>query len=264
MRNRSVGNTVRRGYSFLELQVAFVLLGIALAGLTPLVVMQSRQLRMLEARFDPQTTYYLVPSTDAWAGKLGAPATIETADPGTAPAPVTLIDNGDPGYYEIDYGLIDWTTVARPTAFEGTLRRQDGSGIGDAAVWEFANLQPGWYEVLVTYAAAADQATNAPFSVYDGAVCDGTVPINQTQPPSGAVFQGVPWESLGLFSISGDTLKVKVVDYANGYIVADAVRIVPVRNEVQVLSLERPLLGEDWEDVSEDVTVSAAVTANTP
>ena len=260
MRNRSTRNTVRAGYSFLELQVAFVLFGVALAGLGPLVVMQSRQLRMLEARFDHQTTYYLAPSTNAWAGKLGAPATIETEDPGTAPAPVTLIDNGDPGYHEVDYGMLDWTTAARPTAFDGTLRCQSGSGVGDAAVWEFPNLEPGWYEVLVTYAAAPGQATNAPFSVYDGAVCDGTVLVNLTLPPSGAVFQGVPWESLGLYSISGDTLKVRVVDYAFGYIVADAARIVPVRNDVQVLSIEKPPLGGD----SEDVTVCASVTVNTP
>jgi hypothetical protein len=264
MQSRSSKNTLRAGYSFLELQVAFVLLGIALAGLGPLVVMQSRQLRMLEARFDHQQTYYLVPSTNVWAGKLGAPAAIETADPGAVPTPVTLIDNGDPGYYELDYGAIDWATEARWAAYDGAQRRQDGSGIGDAAIWEFANLQPGWYEVLISYAAAAGQATNAPFSVYDGAVCDGTVLVNQTLAPSGAVFQGVPWESLGLYSISGDTLRVGVVDSANGDIVADAVRIVPVRNDVQVQSFGKPLLGADWEDVSEDVTVSAALTVNTP
>src|SRR3972149_1390366 len=39
----------RRGFSLLELQVAFVLFGIALAGLGPLVVMQSRQLQRLAA-----------------------------------------------------------------------------------------------------------------------------------------------------------------------------------------------------------------------
>ncbi len=72
----------RRGFSFLELQVAFVLFGIALAGLVPLVVMQSRQLKKIEDRFNHQTTYYVTPSANLWARKLGAAAGIATEDPG--------------------------------------------------------------------------------------------------------------------------------------------------------------------------------------
>ena len=41
---------IRRGYSLLEVQVAFAILGIGLAGLCPLVVMQLRQVRQLELR----------------------------------------------------------------------------------------------------------------------------------------------------------------------------------------------------------------------
>ncbi len=75
-------NPARRGFSYLELQVAFALLGIALAGLCPLVVMQSKQLQKLESRFDHETTYYLAPSASPWARKLAAPASISTEDPG--------------------------------------------------------------------------------------------------------------------------------------------------------------------------------------
>ncbi len=89
------------GFSFLELQVAFVLLGIALAGLIPLVVMQSKHLKKLEARLDHEETHYLAPSTDEWARKLGVAASIELEDPGPLPSPlVTLIDDGDTGYSE--------------------------------------------------------------------------------------------------------------------------------------------------------------------
>ena len=41
----------RRGSSLLEVQIAFVMLGIGLAGLCPFVVMQLRQLVNLESRF---------------------------------------------------------------------------------------------------------------------------------------------------------------------------------------------------------------------
>ncbi|NQT13399.1 MAG: type II secretion system protein [Planctomycetes bacterium] len=79
-----IANTAaRKGFSFLELQVAFVLLGIALAGLVPLVVMQSKQLKRIEDRLSSQTTHYLAPSDSLWARKLGVPATIQATDPGS-------------------------------------------------------------------------------------------------------------------------------------------------------------------------------------
>jgi len=70
----------RPGYSFLEVQVAFVLLGIALSGLVPLIVMQSKQLRHVEARFRDGTEHHLAPSPSEWASKLGAAASVATPD----------------------------------------------------------------------------------------------------------------------------------------------------------------------------------------
>ncbi len=249
--------TLRIGFSLLELQVAFVVFGIALAGLGPLVVMQSRQVRELESRFDAQTTYYLVPSTDAWARKLGAPASIRTEDPGAAVPPVTLIDNGDPGYSETDVDIIDWQSAPRANAFAGDLRWNNGGGVGDKAKWRFEGIAPGWYEVLVTFGEAADQASDAPYTVYDDSVAKATVRVDQTVAPSGTIFEGSPWESLGLFSISSDTLRVKLGDDADGNIAADAVRIVPAGNTVEVVSLERSL-------TSEDVTANVSVTVQVP
>jgi type II secretory pathway pseudopilin PulG len=258
MQTRPPKTTVRIGFSLLELQVAFVLFGIALAGLGPLVVMQSRQLQVLEGRFDDQTTYYLAPSTDAWARKLGVAASIQTLDPGPpAPPPVTLIDNDDPGYSETDVGTVDWQTEDRLNAFHGDLRWNIGEGTGDKASWQFTGLEAGWYEVLVTFPNEGNQASDAPYTVYDGSVARGTVRISQKLPPSGAIFDGSRWESLGVFSTSGDTLQVELSDDADGNIVADAVRIVPVRNTVDVISLEKSL-------VSEDVTAEVSVTVQVP
>ena len=86
MKTKSSKNANRPGFSFLELEVALALLGIGLSGLLPLVVMQSKQLKRIESRFDDQTSYYLAHSTNAWARKLGVPATIQTEDPGTVTA----------------------------------------------------------------------------------------------------------------------------------------------------------------------------------
>ncbi len=104
---------VRRGYMLFEVQVAFVVLGIGLAGLCPLVVMQLRQVRQLELRLRGQMiqtsritglsetmvivqdgvisatpTHYLVPWQNPWARKLtgGAQIVASTSipcDPGS-------------------------------------------------------------------------------------------------------------------------------------------------------------------------------------
>ena len=103
------GPHVRRGYSLLEVQVAFAILGIGLAGLCPLVVMQLRQVRQLELRLqgnvvqnNPVTgasqtmlqgnLYYIVPWTNPWAQKLSGSGQILTSaysscDPGSLPLP---------------------------------------------------------------------------------------------------------------------------------------------------------------------------------
>ena len=90
-----------RGYMLFEVQVAFVLLGIGLAGLCPLVVMQLRQVRQLEMRLRGQVTetsritgvsqpiviksngvtlptpvYYIVPWKNPWAQKLAGSAQV--------------------------------------------------------------------------------------------------------------------------------------------------------------------------------------------
>ncbi len=72
------GNQHRTGVSLLEIQVAFVLFGVALAGLAPLSVMHLKQLRKIEDRLSDKNTYYLSPSSDLWARKLGAAAQIAT------------------------------------------------------------------------------------------------------------------------------------------------------------------------------------------
>ena len=99
----------RRGYTLLEVQVAFAILGIGLAGLCPLVVMQLRQVRQLELRLQAQVVqtsfltgqnetmlqgniYYIVPWTNPLARKLAGSGLILTApnnpcDPGSLPLP---------------------------------------------------------------------------------------------------------------------------------------------------------------------------------
>lgn len=257
MHTKDLKGGPRAGFSFLEHQVAFVVFGIALAGMGPLVVMQLRQTRTLEERFDNATTYYLVPSGDPWARKLGAEASIETADPGPAPPPpVMVIDNGEAGYSES--GPEDWHGHAR-AAFNGNLRCHNAAGGGsNTASWEYTGLTPGRYEVLVTWLEKYHLATNAPYTVYDGVDPQGTVLVNQKLSPSGDVIDGRPWQSLGVFTVGGTVLRVVLSDDANEErVIADGARIVPWKNDVQVVSLDKSL-------TSEEMTAHVSVTVVVP
>jgi hypothetical protein len=263
------GTPLRGGFSYLELQVAFVLFALAIGGLGPLVVMQSRQLRQLENRFADDTDYYVVPSRNAWARKLGAIANVRTTAPEPAPAePVFLIDNGDPNFELINRGTDDWVEMADRDARNRTQQRNNGgsgrgdrdrggggSGSGDAAAWNFVGLQPGSYKVYVTYAARDNQARNSPFSVFDDNRLLGTVRIDQRVAPSGPFLNGSRWEYLGMFVINSDVLRVVLSDSARGYIAADAVHIVPHRNTLRVVSLTKSMGSE---------TVTANVSVREP
>ena len=69
----------RRGFSYLEVQTALALLGVALAGLAPIMVVQLRLITKIEKRLKPSDIHYLVPAADEWTKKLGASA-INTTD----------------------------------------------------------------------------------------------------------------------------------------------------------------------------------------
>jgi type II secretory pathway pseudopilin PulG len=121
-KSESTRQRASRGYTLLEVQVSFALLGIGLASICPLVVMQLRQVRQLELRLEgqvlqtnpatgvsqtmlPGNTYYIVPWTNIWAQKLTGSGQILTTptsacDPGylalpSSPPqsyPVTIIE----------------------------------------------------------------------------------------------------------------------------------------------------------------------------
>src|SRR5262249_29617653 len=53
----------------------------------------------------------------------------------------------------------------------------------------------------------------------------GTVAVNQQQAPNDFSDQGGNWKTLGSFNVTGSTLVVQLSDNANGYVIADAIRI---------------------------------------
>lgn len=261
----------RKGFSLVELQIAFLVFAIAVSGLGPLIVMQSRHLKKIESRFTADTTYYLAPSNDAWARKLGAGASLKTFDVGSGPAaPVVVIDDADDGFSILDSSGSSgkgkakgksassvWESVANAAAYQSNCYTHEGGTGENAARWEFSGLPAGWYDVRVTWPEDSLQSTSAPFTVYEGTVSKGEFPIDQQVAPSGDEIDGRPWQSLGIFSTSSGVLSVELTDATDDPVVADAVRLIPVRNKVQVNTLERSLQNED-------VTAHVIVTVEVP
>lgn len=102
----------------------------------------------------------------------------------------------------------------------------NGPGVGlEAVEWEFNALNPGVYRVSVNYLAWPDRATDAPYTVYDGDQALRTTRLDQQSKANDLATVNGTWEDLGVFNITGDTLRVQLTDSADGYVIADEVRI---------------------------------------
>ena len=53
-------------------------------------------------------------------------------------------------------------------AYQGTARTHPAGTGQNTADWIFIGLQPGWYDVRLTWPTAADQAPDATYTIYDG------------------------------------------------------------------------------------------------
>ena len=93
------------------------------------------------------------------------------------------------------------------------------------AAWSFADLSPGTYRVSATWTAAATRAPDAPFTINDGTNVLKTASVNQRSSPDDFIAHGVAWEDLGVVTVAGGTLSVRVTNQARGRVAADAVRV---------------------------------------
>ncbi len=156
-----------------------------------------------------------------------ADATVEDIDFGNvAPPESQVVDDGDAGFSTSG----DWYPYSG-LGFEDNLHYSFVGDGSDVASWTFTVI-PGLYQVAVTWSTHPNRATNAPYTVYDGATSRGTVQVNQRVAPDDFSNQGADWETLGVFTITGNTLRVELSDAANGLLIADAVRIEKVATQI--------------------------------
>ena len=138
-----------------------------------------------------------------------------------------IVDNADAAYAEIGSNWLGWSESG---AYKGDFRYHAAGTGQNAATWTFADLAPGQcYEVFATWSPQSNRATDAPYTMLDDTSALGTVRVNQQLTPSDSSADNQGWQSLGLYQPSSGTLRVELTDDASsGYVIADAVRVVPV------------------------------------
>lgn len=96
------------------------------------------------------------------------------------------------------------------------------------ASWRF-DVHPGTYSVAATWLAHPNRATDAPFVVYDGANVVHSLDVNQQLWPNGRSVGGSSWQEIGTVETTTGNLRVALSNDANGYVIADAIRITQIR-----------------------------------
>ena len=175
--------------------------------------------------FNNSGTYYLFAQLDSTNNILETDKSnnITMAPQAVLVTAPVIVDNGQPGYAETGTGWADWAA-----GYNGSLRYHAAGTGADTASWQASGLPAGYYNVQATWNAAGNHASNAPYAIYDGNTLVTTVLVDQRPNPSGTTVGGATFQGLATVQITSGTLRIVLSDNTDGFIVADAVRIVAV------------------------------------
>lgn len=311
----------RCGFTLVEFIVAMVVLGVALAGMFPLLIVQSRTLESLELRYTEKGSeinqgkswfspvhrpylgdnriprgerenygvWYLIPAEydlppnygqnvkarDAWARKLGAAATLTREMFSTPDEPKLVLDDEDDAdnddYVEESGG--EWRALVNDEGedegYDGDARLHDAADSQPTAVWTFriadCKIPPGYYHVYATWPTLDPDPgeLNASFIINENV--GNEVRVNQHELQNILTFDNLSWQRLTTVApirvdIQTTDVKVRISaiekEGVNEYypVVADAVLLVPVNNEVLVQSVTRSI------STPEETTATVSVT----
>jgi hypothetical protein len=140
----------------------------------------------------------------------------------SSPVPTSsqILDNGSAGFTTSGA----WQTTTGSGNGSDTHWIASGATTS-SATWNFMGLAPGQYRLAATWPASRMYATDAPFSIRAGTQLLGTVRVNQQRAAATFSDAGASWQNLGTFTISGNTLSVRLNGSTTGRVVADAIRL---------------------------------------
>ncbi len=131
----------------------------------------------------PVTTSDLYSANELFALKLSNPSGAVLLDPlgvctgvfATDPPFEYILDDGSPGYTRSN----GWTNVTNLTGYQSDYDYHTPGNGSEHAWWTVGNLAPGPYEVFARWVPFSNRASNAPYTIFDGASLRGTVQVNQ-------------------------------------------------------------------------------------
>jgi|GEM_PF-2015404 len=184
------------------------------------------------AASDMQTGLYVL-ATPTHRAHVVTPAAGEVVSGQNFGTDDGVIDNSQAGFT-----IVSGTWGTGSLGYLGNNRNNPAGTGADKARWTFSGLTPGQYRVSATWPESTNRATNSPFTVYNGATPLATVPVNQQLAPNDYSILGAWWENLGgTYSISNSSIVVELTDAANGYVIADAVRIERIGDLLETLTV---------------------------
>jgi hypothetical protein len=131
-----------------------------------------------------------------------------------------VIDNIPGAFFSITGAW--WVSESQPDYYGTNFYHVIGSGNGSAiANWIFNLPNPGNYEVYAWWSEHSNRASNAPYKISTGTK-DTIIKVNQKT-------NGGKWNLLGKFNFSNTDANISLSNNADGYVIADAVKI--FRNE---------------------------------
>ena len=140
-----------------------------------------------------------------------------TITPPPPQAQIVIIDDEDSQFSSVG----NWRHG--PLGFRNGMH-YEAAGNGSQVATFSASVGPGRYLISATWKETSNRATNTRFTIKDGSSPILTAVINQQTAPDDRIDQGVNWEDLGTFDIQ-QSLSVDIDNLANGYVIADAIRI---------------------------------------
>ena len=196
-------------------------------------------------------------SESAFELRLSGSAVAGTATTVAAPAPTSstlvkrIVDNGDAAHSR----SAGWTRITGRGVQSDVDQAAKGAGTS-YSTWSFPNLPNGRYQVYGSWTGSSTQASNAPFTLYNGSTPVATVRADQRVASSGLMADGASWRFLGNVTVTGGRLNVRLSNGADATVVADAIRIVQTASAAQLPGGNDPAAADlallAWLDVGAD------------
>ena len=106
------------------------------------------------------------------------------------------------------------------------------------ATWTFDIADPGLYNVFAQWTSYPNRAGNAPYTIYNNSQAVGPA-ILVDQRVNGGQFNQLG----GPYSLAAGTLEVVLSDNASGYVIADAVQVLPYSGTTTPLPPQQMRMG---------------------